>query len=435
MAVEALVLGQKPGNYIDSVIDSILNTSSLKSDDRALFVELVNGTLRWKGYLDWNLKRLFRGNFNKSPKMLKNILEVSLYQIIFTNKIPDYAAVSQGVDIAKKKGGAPWGRLVNAVLRNYLKNENDAKNPELEGDSSSAISIKYSHPEWMIQRWLKTYGVENTRKYCEYNNKRPVISIRVNTAKTSVDFIQKELSTAGYSVSASENFKDFLNVEKSREISKTSLFKSGLFTIQDDSTALPPILLAPQKGDTILDMCAAPGGKTCYLANLIEDEGTILAVDAQADRLALVKQNIERLGLKSVQPINADSRTVKFEKVDKILLDAPCSGLGVLARRSDLRWKRTYSDILNIQKVQLDLLINAGNLLTDGGVLVYSTCTLEKEETSDLINSFLNINPHFKNDTECILNKEFKNDDGFWRTLPFERNIDGSFSARLIKQN
>ena len=435
-SVELLERISKNGEYSSEIIPNTLQKAKLSKKDKSLVLELVNGTLRWQGQLDWILAKYFHGNFEKSPDKLKRILEISLYQIRFLDKIPQYAAVSEGVQIAKEAGGQPWGKLVNGVLRNYLRSRDSISFPSIEKDPVSAISIEHSHPKWLIQRWLERYGLEKTIRFCEHNNRRPEISLRTNLRKITGAALLKEFETSGLQAEPSKYFDDFIKVSKPRDLTELPSFQNGLFTIQDESTAVATHLLAPEKGDIVLDLCAAPGGKTCHIGQLVGDEGKVVAVDIKADRLNLLKENLTRLGLKSIQPLVGNAAEIDLPKFDKILLDAPCSGLGVLSKRADLRWKRKPQDIFNIRKIQKKILANAARLLKRDGTLVYSTCTLEPEENEKLIEIFLKENSNFQVDRDFdSVHQTFSTPGGYWTSVPYEHKMDGVFAVRLIKSN
>ncbi len=436
ISVELLERISKNGEYSSEIIPNTLQKAKLSKKDKSLVVELVNGTLRWQGQLDWILAKYFNGNFEKSPDKLKRILEISLYQIRFLDKIPQYAAVSEGVEIAKEAGGQPWGKLVNGVLRNYLRSRDSISFPSIENDPVSAISINHSPPKWLIQRWLQRYGLEKTIQFCEHNNRRPEISLRTNLRKITGAALLKEFETSGLQAEPSKYFDDFIKVSKPRVLAELPSFQNGLFAIQDESTALATHLLAPEKGDIVLDLCAAPGGKTCHIGQLVGDEGKVVAVDIKADRLNLLKENLTRLGLKSIQPLVGNAAEIDLPKFDKILLDAPCSGLGVLSKRADLRWKRKPQDIINIRKIQKKLLENAARLLKRDGTLVYSTCTLEPEENEELIEEFLMEHSNFQVDPESdSVHQTFSTSGNYWASVPYEHKMDGVFAVKLVKSN
>lgn len=434
LAVDILQNVFTNGVHTDAALAGALKRSPLNENDRSLLIELVNGTIRWRGQLDWMLAQFVRGDFPTIPLRLRCILEVSLYQIKFLDRVPAYAAVSEGVELAKRSGGKAWARLVNGVLRTYLRNSKKLTLPALDENPVKALAIRYSHPEWMIERWLPRFGLEETERLCECNNRRPAISVRVNLARTSRECLLEEFAKAGIQASPSKFFGDFIILQKPDDIGLTELFQRGLFAIQDESTAIPCMLLSPKRGEVILDLCAAPGGKTCYLAHLAGDETTIIAADSNPSRLQLLQQNVKRLQLQSIFPVLADGRNLSLRSVDKILLDAPCSGLGVLSRRADLRWKRKPSDIKNVQKLQKALLENADRLLKPGGTLVYSTCTIELEENEEMIRDFLSAHQNYIVEADLPkIDETFLSKEGFFRSLPQQHEMDGSFAVKLIK--
>ncbi len=433
----AAILDQvrRRGAYADELLDNSLRHNHWKPEDRALLIELVNGTLRWRGQLDWILAGLFRGNYESSSSLLRSILEVGLYQIRFLTKVPGYAAVSETVGLAKKSGGPAWGRLVNAVLRRYIRDEKALQWPSPRKPAAELIAVQFSHPEWIVNRWLKRFGCGKTIAFCEFNNRRPVLSLRVNPARARADRVRDQLASAGVQTEPSRYFKDFLRVSGSLDVARNQAFLEGRFTVQDESTAIPSILLNPQAGERVLDMCAAPGGKACHLAHLAEDSATVVAVDIRMDRLHRLRQNVQRLRLGSIKPVLADATCLPTGAFDKILLDAPCSGLGVLGRRADLRWRKQSEDIAAIKKVQRKLLQQAAKLLKNDGAIVYSTCSLEKEETEDIVAEFIEANEDFRVDTRRQdLPELFQTPEGYWRTLPFEHETDGTFAVRLVRR-
>ncbi|MFQ5863926.1 MAG: 16S rRNA (cytosine(967)-C(5))-methyltransferase RsmB [bacterium] len=434
IAVKILDDVYKKDVYVDDLLVNALNEQTLKQEDKSLILELVNGTLRWRGQLDWILTNYFKGDFKNCHSRLKSILELSLYQLKFLNKIPEYAAVSQGVEIAKKSGRKAWGNLVNGVLRSYLREAESLRFPSLEADPISALAVQYSHPTWMVRRWLDRFGLEETKQLCQYNNRRPAISLRVNLQKTSSEALLKFFENLGMQAQVSEYFPDFIKIFRPQDLTQLAPFNEGLFSIQDESTAIACLLLAPKRAETVLDLCAAPGGKAGYLAHLMDDTGTVLALGRHPKRIQLVKQNIKRLRLKSIVPVIADGTNFSCRSVDKVLLDAPCSGLGVLAKRADLRWKRKLQDIYQIRKLQESLLENASKLVKKDGVLVYSTCTLEPEENEEVVEKFLDGHRDFRlNNDSVLLNELFIDSKGYWITLPHKCKMDGTFSARMVK--
>ncbi|RMF64260.1 MAG: 16S rRNA (cytosine(967)-C(5))-methyltransferase RsmB [Calditrichaeota bacterium] len=434
VAQDILVRVERGREYADALLARALHKHALPAKDRALLLELVNGTLRWRGQLDWILRRFFRGDFDAAPLSLKTILRLGMYQLRFLDRVPDYAVVSEAVSQAKRAGNPRWASLVNGVLRTYLREADKLTFPSLKDDAVAALAVQHSHPEWMLSRWVARFGVEDTLQLCKFNNSRPAVTLRVNPQKTDRDTLARRLRELGFAPKPAAYFPDFIRVEKAQGLTETDAFKQGWFTIQDESTALATSMLQPRAGETVVDLCAAPGGKTCHVASLMRDRGTILAVDVRADRLTLLRENAKRLGLRSVQLVRADGRNVCVRGADRVLVDAPCSGLGVLARRVDLRWKRRPEEITNVRSVQLALLRNAISLLRVGGVLVYSTCTIEPEENEELVSAFLAEQKNVEMDAPPQeIHRTFVSNEGWVRTLPFVHKMDGGFAVRLVK--
>ena len=420
--------------YADIILETELREQKLSEKNKGLIQEIFFGIIRWRNHLDWIIKKIYQGQLQKTPRFIRYILQIGLYQLIFMNRIPEYAAINEAVELAKIKGGTYWGKKVNAILRSYQRGKPNIDFPQLASNPVEFIAVYYSHPEWIIKRWIDRFGVDNTILLCEANNKTPLLSLRVNTIKISVQELQNRLAQFDVLTSQSTYLKNFIQAQSLPDLSQFRVFQEGMFSIQDASAGLACVLLNPQPGDKIVDLCAAPGGKTTFLAELTKDEADIFAVDANLQRLNLIRQNLNRLKLKSVQLVQADGTQYSSQKVDKAIVDAPCSGLGVLSKRIDLRWKRIPDQLEELSELQLKLLQNAAKLVKPGGVIVYCTCTIEPEENEQIIDKFLIENKDFRLEPASkFVSKVLTTSEGFVYTFPHRHGIDGSFAARLIK--
>ncbi len=407
----------------------------LSAKDRALCQEIVYGVVRWQAALDWLIARKTNGRAQKPA--LQNLLRLGLYQIFWLDRIPDHAAVHETVELAKQSGFGPQAGFVNAVLRGYLREADETKKL-LAGLKISNPAIGFSHPQWLVERWQKRFGAEKTAQLLEWNNTPPKTLARVNILKTDAsklvqrwreenlecDFVRRDW--------LEENLA--FELKSHPPLDSLASFRDGWFYIQDPSTLLAPCELGARPGEAILDLCAAPGGKTTFIAQLMNNEGKIVASDISEERLKLVRENCTRLGATCVELCRSrgdEAHSGKTEtsqrrptsspadlEFDRVLVDAPCSNTGVMRRRVDLRWRISPEEILRLQQTQLDLLKLAATKLKPGGVLIYSTCSLEPEENSEVVKDFLREHENFKLENERQL-------------FPFADNVDGAYVARL----
>ena len=436
LAIKILRRIEKTDAYVDIIIDNELQKSKLSRNEKGFVNELVNGTLRWRGKLKWLIVQFYDGKYKKCPSNIKYILEVTLYQLLHLYNIPDYAAINEGVLLAKKLNGNYWARKVNGILRSIIREKQQLAYPDINYNAAEFIAVKYSHPQWLVERWINRYGVEDTQKLCEANNQTPEISLRVNRITISTQKLQNILLKEKIEVRQPGYLSEFLKVKKLPNLSKYKPFQQGLFSIQDESAGLVAHLVDPKPGELIVDLCAAPGGKTTHIAELAANKCYILANDLYFNRLLLIRQNIKRLGLQNINLLNADAAKYLNVKADKVLVDAPCSGFGVLSKRSDLRWKRTSLQVEQVIKVQLQVIAAAALLVKRGGTLVYSTCTIEPDENENIINNFLIKNPNFIIDNPVnYVSKKLISNGKYIYTYPHIHNMDGSFAVRLIKRN
>ncbi|MFN0159482.1 MAG: 16S rRNA (cytosine(967)-C(5))-methyltransferase RsmB [Bacteroidota bacterium] len=435
IAVRILNRVERTDSYLDKLLDVELKSSEINDLDKGLLTELVNGVLRWQNKLDWVLNGFSHGSFAKSEINIKNALRVALYQILFLDRVPHAAAVNEAVEFVKRiRGDKPAG-LVNAVLRNIIRNMEGIRYPERAEDEVQYLSVVFSHPFWMVKRWLRRFGFDETQKLLAMNNERPELSLRINKLKMSPGQFLTTLEQQQIQFKGSTHVDYFVKVKTLSKIAQMDLFRNGMFTIQDESAAFPCLLLAPKPGDRVIDMCAAPGGKTTHIAEMMKNEGEIIAVDKYEAKLNLIKTACERLGLRNVRLSAVDATEVEIEPGDRVLLDTPCSGLGALAKKPDIKWKRDVSDILKLGKLQTSLLNNAARLVKPGGVLVYSTCTTEPEENQDVIKAFLKEHPEFSIDhAGQYVSHAVVTPEGFVETFPHKHCMDGSFAVRLMKK-
>ncbi|HEX4265281.1 MAG TPA: 16S rRNA (cytosine(967)-C(5))-methyltransferase RsmB [Verrucomicrobiae bacterium] len=431
-------------DYVEDLLESALARARLSPADRGLCQELVYGVVRWQITLDWLIARKTPGRTQKPG--LQNLLRLGLYQIFWLDRIPNHAAVNETVEQAKQSGFGPQAGFVNAILRGYLR-EFDATKALLAELKASQPHVGYSHPEWLVARWQKRWGVEKAARLMEWNNTPPATFARINALKFRKDdpgdssipkdagdlLTQWRDENVEYDFVRHDWFEENLVFElKSHPpLAKLVSFQQGFFYLQDPSTLLAVRELDPQPGETILDLCAAPGGKLTYMAQLMRNEGRLVAHDTFPDRLKMIEENCARLGVTIAEtvlppaldpsPSAALAKEGRPAVFDRILLDAPCSNTGVMRRRVDLRWRIRPEEIDRLRATQLDLLRQAVALLKPGGALVYSTCSLEPEENENVIQEFLETEPALELKTRREL-------------LPFADATDGAFVARLAKK-
>ncbi len=406
--------------YVESLLEKELARAQMQPSDRALCQELVYGTVRWQATLDWLIARKTAGRTQKTA--LQNLLRLGLYQIFWLDRIPNHAAVHETVEQAKRSGFGSQAGFVNAVLRGYLR-EFDPTKQLLAESKTSQPHIGYSHPEWLVARWQQRWGAERTAQLMEWNNTPPKTYARVNTLKTDPGKLlaqwRDENVDYDFVLRSWLEENSIFELKQFPPLAKLPSFQEGLFYIQDPSTVLAVRLLDPQSGETVLDLCAAPGGKLAYLAQLMRNEGRLVANDVSSERLKLVQENCQRLGVTCAEPVLAlDPRpsTLDPRLFDRILVDAPCSNTGVMRRRVDLRWRIKPREIERLRAAQLDLLRQSATVLKPNGILVYSTCSLEPEENHSVVQDFLAEHPSFSLQTEREL-------------LPFVDGVDGAYVA------
>lgn len=398
------------------------NRKNLNDKDIGLISEIVYGVTTWKLTLDEIIKKYSKIRLKKISVWILNILRMGAYQIIFLDKIPKSAAVNESVNLAKRYGHSSSANFVNAILRKIEKRDYDELF-QIDNDIEK-ISKTTSMPEWIIKELLKNNNIKEVERICECSNLKPKTTIRVNKLKITKKELLQKLQEQGINYKET-NSEDFLILEKIKDIEDLDLFKNGFFTIQDISAGLTAQILQPQKGECVLDACSAPGGKTTYMAELMDNEGIIEAWDIYEHRTNLVKQNANRLGINIITTRVKDASIYDAsldEKFDKILLDVPCLGIGVIKRKPDIKWQRKTEDMEKITKVQQSILENCSKYLKRGSFLVYSTCSILSQENENVVYEFLSKNKDF----EMV-------EDSIFNILPDEEK-DGFFICKLRKK-
>ena len=416
--------------YKDKKSNDEINYLSDKASNLSYITKVIYGVLENKIYLDYMIDKLSKIKLKKIHKNVLLILEIGIYNIHFL-ETKDYATVDKLVDLTKKKNKRSEG-FVNAILRNFIRNEKEISKIKISDDLKS-LSVRYSMPYDITKYIFDNYGMDYTKEFLRYANEESKLSIRVNTTKIDADSLKKDLGSIGYTVKDSKICKNALIVDNPNGLVSTNLFENGLFTIQQEASMKTVEVLDPRHNSKILDICAAPGTKTTYIAEYTENTGKILANDISFNKLDLILENINRLDLRNIELTNFDARVYKDEykeKFDYILVDAPCSGLGVMARKPEIRYNRSLEDIKKLAELQREIITNSVKYLKVGGVLVYSTCTIgniENKENFDYIKKmeYMEVVPiDGKDYIEFVSFKE--NTDGFFiskfKKIWYERN-------------
>jgi len=434
------VLGRVFGGkaYADIILQKEL--PGLAPEDRPLATEMVYGILRWQIRIDFVINQFSSIKTKKLEHRVLDSLRIGAYQLLFLSGVPSSAAVNESVNLIKSYGAKKAG-FVNAVLRRIDREREGIVFPDRNNEPQRHISVVYSHPDWMVRRWTARYGLDAAASLCNANQSRPGKTIRANTTIISRDNLIKDLEEAGFKLRKTVFSPDGIEVMEA-PASKPLTPADPRFYIQDEASQLIARLVCPEPFDTILDACAAPGGKSTHMASLMENSGTILAMDKYPGRLKSLMDAAERCDARIIKALAADAtRPLPFKEFasgkgfDAILLDAPCSGLGVLGRSPDIKLKRKEADIAALSITQKALINNLSSYVRKGGRMVYSVCTLEPEETDDVINAFLKAHPDFSLENAAaslpLACKPLVDEYGFLRTMPHLHNMSGFFAARI----
>ncbi|MBL8070039.1 MAG: 16S rRNA (cytosine(967)-C(5))-methyltransferase RsmB [Nitrospira sp.] len=410
-AMKALLAIDTAGMLGDDLFDQVSSREALDLRDRAFMVELVRGVLRYRATLDWRLGLLSDRRITKLPTLVQTILRLGAYQLLYLDRVPDSAAVNESVQMTKQQSrrlGRDWSGFVNAVLRALLRSPEPAW-PDAGSDPVVALAVRYSCPAWLVERWCRRLGAERAEVLCRASVEAPPLTLRVNTLRTSRSALLADLAAA--QVEANPTSVSEVGIQLSRSCAVIDLpgYVEGRFYVEDEAGQLIPLLLDVQPGQRVLDACAAPGGKATHLAALMANQGEIVAVDRVSTRLDLVMANCRRLGVKILTPLAGDLRALVGAEIashpmlsrpfDRILLDAPCSGLGVLRRHPEGKWYKTPESIAQHRRMQVELLAVTSRLLRPGGVLVYSACSIEPEETESIIDEFCQAHHQFRRES------------------------------------
>lgn len=409
--------------------------SSLEKRDRAFLMEMTYGVLRYRDTLDWILKDFLKNPAKLGDFTLNNI-RLALYQIFFM-RVPDWATVNEAVELEKISSsdiapGKP--SLVNAVLRNVLRRKQEIALPVAINDPVQNIAVNTSHPLWMVKRWATRFGIDEAAALAEANNKVPRLTIRVNTLKTSRGDLLRTLADNGVSAALTTFSPDGIILSNVGAVDELS-FAGGLFSVQNEASQLVTYLLDPRPGERVLDACAAPGGKTTHIAQLMNDTGEIIAVEEVPERAGKLQDSIRSLGLNSVKTVTADFQNMKGHgSFDRVLLDAPCSAIGVIRRNPDIKYRRKARDLQDYSLKQTAMLVSASRFVKEGGILTYAVCSTEPEEGEQVANKFLKTADEFRIIDTCVMCLKDLVTDGFFRTFPHKHTMDGFFGVSMCRK-
>jgi 16S rRNA (cytosine967-C5)-methyltransferase len=443
-ALDLLIQVESQQAYSNLMLQQVLSESRYSDPDRRLITELVYGVIQRANTLDYLLDRLVKKGSRSLQLWVHQLLRLGLYQLIYLDRVPAFAAIDEAVKIARKRGNRGIAGLVNGVLRNFLRRKEELW-PH-RGNSLQEKAVLYSHPAWMIERYEKQWGVETAKALFFSLLERPVTSLRINRLRLTREEWMKKWSEEGRGEAELSPLSPVgVRLHRAGNPAQHPHFDQGLYTVQDESAMLVAQALAPSAGSHVLDLCAAPGGKTTHLAELMDNQGQIVACDIHPHKMKLITDHAQRLGISIIRIMAQDGRQLPQQlptaSFDAILLDAPCSGLGVMRRRPEIKWRRHRKDFAELQQLQQQLLTAAYTLLKPGGQLLYSTCTFEQSENQDQIISFLEHHPDMHLDKEWVtrLPHEVREKaiigDGWMQILPQHFHSDGFFLARLVKQS
>ncbi|MDQ6420829.1 16S rRNA (cytosine(967)-C(5))-methyltransferase RsmB [Paenibacillus sp. LHD-117] len=448
IALDILTKVAGSGAYSNLQLNRALQDEGLSRPDAALATELVYGTIGRQATLDHWLDKFVAKGVKKLQPWVHQLLRLSAYQLLYLDRIPAHAAVNEAVVIAKRRGHAGISGMVNGVLRNVDRNRAELVPSAIQlADPIATIALRHSYPEWLVRRWADTYGAEQAEAICEAGNRSPHASIRANTLQGNRDELLAQLRAEGLQAEPSELAPAGIVVASGGNLADMDGFRTGRWSLQDESSMLVAEVLAPKAGMKVLDCCAAPGGKSAHMAELMEGKGKVWANDLHAHKRELIVQQTERLKLRNVEAVTGDAAALseRFAPVsmDAVLLDAPCSGFGVIRRKPEIKWTKTEGDIAEIGAVQRKLLDAVCGLVKPGGTLVYSTCTIEPEENERQIAAFLQAHPEFELDADWpdAVTKPLEQAgliglgfDGQLQLLPQHFGSDGFYIARMIRR-
>ncbi len=430
--------------FANLALDHHLSGSKLEGRDRGLATELAYGVTRRRATLDWTISQVATRPLEQMDPWIRNILREAVYQILYMDRIPQSAAVDEAVNLAKQYGHVGVAKFVNGVLRNLIRKLPSFEWPDEQAEPVAALAIKHSYPEWLVAEWRERFGIDQAIKLLEAGNQVPPLTVRANRLKATREQVLQALEAEGVKAEPTPHSPQGIiihDLTSASWLDRLKAMKQGLITVQDESSMLVAAALDPQPGWTVIDMAAAPGGKSTHLAELMENEGRVIAVDIHPHKIELIDQNAARVGAAIIQGVSMDAREVGErmpERADAILCDLPCSGLGTLARRPDARWRKTLADVEALVPIQRAILESAAKALKPGGVLVYSTCTIHPMENQELVEAFVAEHPEFRfDDIWAHLPASISREGqamGYVQLLPHIHGTDGFFMCRMVKQ-
>lgn len=441
IVVEILEEIDTKGAYSNIALNQALEGyQDLSVQDKGLITEITNGTVKYMRRIDYIINSFANIKTGKMKAFIRNLLRMSVYQIVYLDKVPDSAACNEAVKMVKRRNMRNLSGFVNGVLRNISRQYQELSYPDKKKKPVEYLGVMYSFPDWIIQLWLKEYSFDLVQQLCESLNQVPDLTIRTNTLRTSKEDLKAMLKEADFTVEDGKLAKEALRIYKGSSVFALKGFQEGHFTVQDESSMLVSQVLDPRKGEMVLDVCAAPGGKSTHIAELMSNEGTVISADIYDHKLKLIQETTKRMGHTIIKPVIQDAREENpdyIEKFDRVLVDAPCSGLGILHKKSDIRWNKKASDIKALVKIQKEILKRSSQYLKPGGIMVYSTCTISSLENQKMVEwavknldfELENINSYIP---EVLHNKD--SEKGMIQIFPSDANTDGFFIARLRKR-
>ena len=439
LSVQILNRVEEGRAFAQPLLDAYLSKNILaNTQDRGLLTRIVYGTLRLRNHLDWVIRAVYSGNFENMETGIKNVLRVALYQVMFADRVPAYAATDEAVKMTKKMYPGR-SNLVNAILRNAARKMDAIQYPPFDEDPLLYISVLHSHPLWIVKMWAKQLGVEDTLALCKSNNEIPPLAIRANRLKTTRPDLIGMLEDCGCGAVPSKYSPDGIVLSNlPAPVGQMPLYEEGYLQIQDEASQLISTLLAPKPGEMVLDVCAGAGVKTTHMAELMQNRGRIVAMDINRKKIEMSRVLAHRLGATIIEPMIHDAtknpQNELCGKFDRVLVDAPCSGMGTLRRNPEIKWNTTPEDMKKIPPLQKEILNRSASYLKTGGTIVYGTCTISSAENEEVVRDFLSTHPDFEYALPTASVGDMMDRHGMFRTFPHRHGTDGFFGAVLRRK-